>query len=125
MVDLRDHIARVRAGTGDANAMVAAFRQTVLLVPQTLDGSVIGADLGGVWWLYAFTTSEELAAWVVAEGGDGDARQSYMGVLGRRLLDEAVPDVGQPAGIAIDVAGPQPMLLPPVHGIVPDAVAVA
>ena len=125
MSELRDHIAGVRAGQGDAKAMLAAFRDTVLLVPHSADGAVVAGAFGGLQWLYAFTTAAELAAWVVASGGDATAEQPYLSVLGSRLLDMAVPSVGRPAGVAIDVAGEQPMLLPPVHGIVPDAVAVA
>jgi hypothetical protein len=40
------------------------------------------------------------------------------------LLDVAVPDVGVPAGVAIDVAGTEPMMLPPVRGIVGEGFAV-
>ncbi|WP_329071037.1 hypothetical protein [Amycolatopsis sp. NBC_01480] len=40
-----------------------------------------------------------------------------MSVLGRRLLRSG-------AGVALDVAGQAPMLLPPVRGIVPDELAV-
>jgi hypothetical protein len=62
---------------------------------------------------------------VVACDGDAAAEQPYVTVLGSRLLDTALPEVGAPAGVAIDVAGAQPMFLPPVHGIVPEEWAVA
>ncbi|WP_327065797.1 hypothetical protein [Kitasatospora sp. NBC_01302] len=48
----------------------------------------------------------------------------YLTVYGWRLLDVAVPMLGVPAGIALDVAGTAPFLSPPVVGVVPDAVAV-
>nr|MDT0527358.1 AMP-binding protein [Streptomyces sp. DSM 41633] len=44
---------------------------------------------------------------------------------GARLLDEVIPAMGVPAGVAVNVADPDgSMLFPPVVGIVPDAVAV-
>lgn len=122
---LREEIARVRAGEGNGESLVTAFRQAIVLLPQEADGSVASGDEGGVRWLYAFTSEQELARWVVARGGDGAAEQSYLTVRGSRLLDAGLPQVGMPAGVALDVAGDQPMLFPPVRGIVPDAVAVA
>jgi hypothetical protein len=120
---LGDHIARVRAGTGDARVMVSAFRDSLVLVPQD-GGGAVAMEVSGVQWLPVFTTHAELAAWVVARGGDGDVEQNYLAVQGSRLLDVAIPDLGFPAGIAIDPAGIAPMMLPPVRGIVPDAAAV-
>jgi hypothetical protein len=124
MTVLGDCIARVRAGTGDAREMLSVFRDSLVLMPQTAAGAVVAADFGGVRWLLAFTTPAELATWVIARGSDGGAEQPYLSVLGSRLLDVAVPDVGVPAGVAIDVAGTQPMMLPPVRGIVGEGSAV-
>lgn len=124
MFDLGEEIARVWAGAGDEKAMIESFRGSVLLVPHLGDGYVVAGDCGDVRWLYGFTTPAELAAWVVARGGDGDVEHGYVTVRGSRLLDVAVREVGVPAGIAIDAAGSRPMLLPPVRGIVPDDVAV-
>jgi hypothetical protein len=50
---LRAEITLVRSGTGDGQSLVAAFREAVLLLPQTADGSVAAGDYGGVRWLYA------------------------------------------------------------------------
>lgn len=121
---LRVEIARVRSGAGDGESLVAAFRDAVVLLPQTADGPVAAGDYGGLRWVYAFTTEAELASWVVARGGDATAEQPYVTVRGSRVL-EALPLVGVPAGIAIDVAGAAPMFLPPVRGVVPDEQAVA
>lgn len=123
--DLRVEIARVRSGTGSGESLVAVFRDAVVLLPQTADGSVVSGEYGGLRWLYAFTTEAELASWVVARDGDVAAEQRYVTVRGSRVLDAALPQVGMPAGVAIDVAGARPMFLPPVRGVVPDDVAVA
>ncbi len=40
----------------------------------------------------------------------------YLTVRGDRLLDVAVPALGVPGGIAVDVAGEAPMLFPVVEG---------
>lgn len=122
---LRVEIARVRSGAGDAKSLVAAFRDAVVLLPQTADGAVAAGEYGGVRWVYAFTSEAELASWIVAREGDAAAEQAFLTVRGSRVLDTALPQVEVPAGVAIDVAGAQPMFLPPVQGVVPDAVAVA
>lgn len=100
---------------------IAAFRDSVLFVPRTPSGSVVAGDWGGVRWLYAFTGRDQLRLWMP----DPTVEQPYLTVFGWRLLDVAVPAVGRPAGIVVDVAGDRPLLLPPVRGIVPDAAAVA
>lgn len=122
---MRVEIARVRSGTGDGQSLMPTFRDAVVLLPQTADGPVAAGDYGGLRWLYAFTTETELASWVVARGGDATADQAYVTVRGSRVLDALLPAVGVPTGIAIDVAGAAPMLLPPVRGVVADEQAVA
>ncbi|WP_431675990.1 SseB family protein [Kitasatospora sp. KL5] len=103
--------------------MLAVFRSSAVLVPQTADGLVWSGDGGGIRWIYAFSSEPELAAFLTARAeGPGEVR--YLTVFGARLLDVAVPAAGVPCGVALDVAGAQPMLFPPVVGIVPDAAAV-
>ncbi len=123
---LTDLIARVRAGEGAGEAMVEAVRATALLVPRSPDGTLPAADVGGIRWLFAFTSPAELAAWTLARGGDvdGDAEQEYLTILGRRLLTVAPASADVPVGVAVDVAGAAPMLLPPMSGIVPAAFAL-
>ena len=117
MPELTELVARVRAGDGAGAAMVAAFRDTVVLVPQEESRTLAAGDAGGIRWLFAFTSEAELARWALARGADGASSQAYVSVLGRRLLRSG-------AGVALDVAGQAPMLLPPVRGIVPDELAV-
>jgi hypothetical protein len=114
--DLTDLIERVRAGEGVGDAMVEAFRTTPVLIPREPDGRVPAAGAGGIRWVFAFTSPAELAAWTLAHGGD--AEQPYLTTLGRRLLT-----VGR-VGVALDVAGDRPMLLPPMRGIVSDEFAL-
>ncbi|MEU6090368.1 hypothetical protein ABZ865_26890 [Streptomyces sp. NPDC047085] len=120
---LVERIAERRAGTGDPRALVGVLRRALLLVP--LDGGGLStAHFGGVRWICAFTNENSLARFV-SRHGPGGREWEYAELLGARLLDEIVPAMAEPAGIAVDVADEDgSMLFPPVVGIVPEAVAV-
>ncbi|WP_322975387.1 hypothetical protein [Actinacidiphila bryophytorum] len=121
---LVSELADLHAGNGDPDALLDAFRASLVMVP-TLDGGDLWAtSMGGVHWVYAFSDDTELARFVVARGADGSSDVDYVTVYGWRLLDEVVPAVGEPAGVALDVAGSRPMIFPPVAGVVPDRAAV-
>ncbi|MGK5534095.1 SseB family protein [Streptomyces sp. URMC 129] len=123
-MELGDHIAAVRAGTGDPAAMVGELRRTAVLVPLT-DGRFMSGVSNGIRWLFAFTDEAALARFAVARGAAPGEEWEYAAVLGARLLDVVAPSVGGPVGVAVDVADEDgSMLFPPVKGIVPDAVAV-
>ncbi|MGW7361237.1 hypothetical protein ACWGI0_32620 [Streptomyces sp. NPDC054802] len=125
---LEERIAELRAGIGDPRAMVGELRRAVVLVPLE-GGGLWTAESGGVRWILGFSDEEALARFARArDTGDGrDTGRSweFAALLGARLLDEIVPAIGVPAGVAMNVADPDgSMLFPPVMGIVPDAVAV-
>ncbi|MFI6154021.1 SseB family protein [Kitasatospora sp. NPDC051170] len=103
--------------------MVAQFRLSAVLVPLWGDEAVWTADEGGLRWILAFSTEDELAALVRSKDLALDGFP-YMTVLGSRLLDVAVPALGVPAGVVLDLLGAEPMVFPPVRGIVPDEVAL-
>ncbi|WP_311765341.1 hypothetical protein [Streptomyces zingiberis] len=113
--------------------MVGEFRRTVVLLPLS-GGRCMTGRLGGIRWIYAFTGEPQLARFALARGPmPGERRQpggpggpwEYASVLGARVLDVLVPGSDGPTGVAIDVAEEDgAMLLPPVRGIVPEAVAV-
>ncbi|MFI8963407.1 hypothetical protein ACIGO8_14985 [Streptomyces sp. NPDC053493] len=129
---LAERIAERRSGQGDPRDMVGELRRAVVLVPVDA-GGLWTAELGGVRWICAFTGEEALARFARARGGHRDAHDGagqpdeweYAALRGARLLDEIVPAMGVPAGVAVDIAEPEgSMFFPPVVGIVPDAVAV-
>lgn len=123
-MELADHIAAVRAGAGDPAAMVGEFRRTAVLVPVA-DGGFMTGEYGGIRWIYAFTDESALARFATARGSAQGQEWEYAAVLGARLLDVMVPEMGRPAGVAVDVADEDgSMMFPPVRGIVPDEVAV-
>lgn len=105
---------------GERRAWVGEFRRREVLVP-VVDGSLILVEAGGIRWLFAFTERAALERFAEARG---EAPPGWVPVFGARLLDQVVPRVDGPVGIAVDAGSPTGMVLPPVTGIVPDAVAV-
>jgi hypothetical protein len=105
--------------------LLGEFRRTAVLVPVDADEAPLTGDFGGVRWIYAFSDERALARFACARG-EGEREWAYQRWLGARLLDAAVPAVGAPCGVALDVGSEgEGALFPPVRGIVPDAVAVS
>ncbi|MFJ9322173.1 hypothetical protein [Streptomyces globisporus] len=126
---LADRIAERRAGVGDPGALVGELRRALVLVPYDR-GGLWTAEFGGIRWVCGFTDEAALARFAeeraVIERAEAASRSwEYATFRGARLLDEVIPAMGAPAGVAVNVADPDgSMLFPPVVGIVPDAVAV-
>lgn len=126
---LADRIAERRSGVGDPAALVGELRRALVLVPVD-GGGLWTAEFGGVRWVCGFTDEAALARFaeeraVVDGAGAGERAWEYAVFRGARLLDEVIPAMGVPAGVAVNVADPDgSMLFPPVVGIVPSAVAV-
>ncbi|MEW2632705.1 hypothetical protein AB0903_13870 [Streptomyces sp. NPDC048389] len=120
---LAERIAERRRGVGDPRALVGEMRRSVLLVP-TAGGGLWSARSGGVRWVCGFTDEAALARFAL-QHGPGDQPLDYAALLGARIVDEIVPTLGEPAGLAVDIATEDgSMFFPPVAGIVPDGVAV-
>jgi SseB protein N-terminal domain len=107
-------------GQGDLRAVVGEFRRSEVLVP-VVEGALLSAESGGIRWLFAFTDLAALERFAEARG---EAVPERIPVHGARLLDQVIPRVDGPTGIAVDAGSPTGLVLPPVAGIVPDAVAV-
>ncbi|MFK4105006.1 SseB family protein [Streptomyces sp. NPDC019531] len=110
----------IASGQGDLRALVGEFRRGEVLVP-VVDGSLLSVESGGIRWLFAFTDLAALERFAEARG---EAPPGWVAVFGARLLDQVIPRVDGPAGIAVDAGSPTGFVLPPVAGIVPDGVAV-
>jgi hypothetical protein len=120
---LAERIAERRSGIGDPRALVGEMRRSVLLVPVA-DGGLWSVRSGGVRWICAFTDEAALARFALRRA-PGDQPMDYAALRGARIVDEIVPALGEPAGLAVDIATEDgSMFFPPVAGIVPDAVAV-
>ncbi|QUQ70351.1 SseB family protein [Kutzneria sp. CA-103260] len=84
---------------GDPEALLAAFREALVLVPE------VETEHGGLRWWHAFTDERELAMFARARG-EGDREWSYVKTRGERLL-QAIK--GRNAAIMVDAAGERPM----------------
>jgi hypothetical protein len=106
----------------EAVAMVGEFRRRLVLVPLA-DGGLMSAELGGgLRWIYAFTSRETLASFARGRGVGGE--WEFQSLYGARLLDEVIPPLGFPCGVAVDAGSEGGLLLPPVRGIVPERASV-
>ncbi|WP_416971791.1 hypothetical protein [Streptomyces sp. 4F14] len=120
---LAEQIAERRRGVGDPRALVGEMRRSVLLVPTT-GGGLWSARSGGVRWICGFTDESALARFALHHG-PGDQPMDYAALLGARIVDEIVPSLDEPAGLAVDIATEDgSMFFPPVTGIVPDGSAL-
>nr|WP_308288217.1 hypothetical protein [Streptomyces corallincola] len=126
---LAERIAARREGGGggdaadDPRALVGETRRALLLVPVA-NGGLWSVRSGGVRWICGFTDETALARFAVRHA-PGERPLDYAALRGARILDEIVPTLGEPAGLALDIATEgAAMFFPPVTGIVPDAVAI-
>ncbi|WP_371666269.1 SseB family protein [Streptomyces sp. NBC_01241] len=120
---LAERIAQQRRGVGDPRPLVGEMRRSVLLVP-TVGERLWSARLGGVRWICGFTDESALARFALLHAS-GDQAMDYAALLGARIVDEVVPSLSEPAGLAVDIATEDgSMFFPPVVGIVPESVAV-
>lgn len=116
-----DDSTRIRQ---EFDALLGEFRRTAVMLPLGGDGCPLTADFSGVRWIYAFSDEAALARFAIMRG-DGAREWEYQRLLGARLLDGVIPALGMPCGVALDVGSEgAEVLLPPVLGIVPAAVAV-
>lgn len=121
-----DEVARRRRR--EFAAVLGAFRRRRVLVPYGDNGAALTVEMHGVRWLLAFTHEAALARYARARG-EGDRSWRYRMVWGAAVLDAGVPAVagatGLPCGVLVDAGdGQRGLVLPPVAGIVPEAVAV-
>ncbi|MFF2790166.1 hypothetical protein ACFVT6_26005 [Streptomyces sp. NPDC058049] len=102
---------------------LANFRSRTVLVPLDAQGGLWTTALGGLDWICVFSDEEALGRF--AEARDEAAQEwTYRRVIGARLLDELVPALDFPCGVAWNAAGPDGVVFPPMRGIVPDAAAL-
>ncbi|MFJ9339486.1 SseB family protein [Streptomyces sp. NPDC101733] len=106
-----------------ARERLAEFRDRVVLVPLDERDGLWTSELGGLDWICAFSGEEQLARFAEARG-ETDREWPYRRVSGARLLDEVVPALDFPCGVALDAAGPDGAVFPPLRGFVPDEAAL-
>jgi hypothetical protein len=110
-------VANFRAGRQGITELLAVLRQEVLFLPISDADEVLVGDAQGLGWVYAFTSLAELTRFARARDA-GDQSWPYVSMRGAMVLNHILANAPRPCGVAIDVAGAQPMLLPPVSGVV-------
>ncbi|MFI6466932.1 SseB family protein [Streptomyces sp. NPDC050538] len=106
-------------------ARIGEFRRRRVLVPYGENGAALTVEIHGARWLLAFTGEAALARYARARG-ESDRPWRYRAVWGAAVLDAGVPaEAGLPCGVLVDAGdGERGLVLPPVVGIVPEAIAV-
>ncbi|MGW2587298.1 SseB family protein [Streptomyces virginiae] len=126
---LAAEMAAYRDGRANPVRLAGEFRRAALLLPLAdgdagAQGGLVSSVSDGIRWLYAFTDEEALGRFTQARTEAGRA-WPCLSILGARLVDEVIPAVGGPAGVAVNVADENgSMLFPPLAGIVAGVSAV-
>lgn len=133
---LRAAIGRYYEQRPDPEMLRAEIRAATFVVPARHGREVYTADHGGVRWILAFTSREAFARFAVTHA-ELQPPCWFVTVRGARLLDSftsaltitggigtagAGGGVG-PVGVAVDVGGEQPVLLPAPAGTPPAGLA--
>ncbi|MFF3567954.1 SseB family protein [Nocardia jiangxiensis] len=109
----RSEIAAFYAGFGQPELLVAAFEGAALFVPLAEGDRVFTSEFGGVHWVCAFTSPEELARYWARRGGvDPRAEYRYHTLRGHRLAEYASARA-EPTGVMVDAVGAAPIAFPP------------
>lgn len=109
---LRTEIRLARGGLANAEALKRAVHDSVLYVLPLGEDGLMCSTLEGIEWVLAFTSVADVARYAVAKGAAADEEVDYLGVSGARLVEQVLPGWGKPTGVALDIAGPEPFLMP-------------
>lgn len=112
---------RVRAGAGDPEALIREFRNSTMYVQRVDPLTLPLVELDGLSWVAAFSSLELLAEHLHKRN---EENAGYLAVPGERLLDVYLPALPKRTGVVLDSGSAHMIALPPVKGIVGDALAV-
>ncbi|MFD5828992.1 hypothetical protein [Lentzea sp. NPDC060358] len=115
------HARRYRGGEGDPEAFVRAFRASTVYLRREDPLSLPVITFGGLDWLAVFSGPDLLREHVAQRG---EPAADYLAVTGERLLDHYLPALPGRTGVVFDTGTEHMMTLPPVRGVVADALAV-
>ena len=110
MSALVERIADMYAGTVDGPRLIAALRESIVVVPTDGHDALLTITDRGLTWVTAFTDTAALARFALARG-DGERTWPYLTTLGERLLATVDPRTG----IAVDVGSERPAFFPPTN----------
>lgn len=108
-------LAEFHAQRLDIVEVLAALQTSVLLAPVADDRHLLVGRLTGegrgVTWVPAFSSEDQLRAYVLRRR-EADRPWQYRRIPGELLLGAVLDQLPRPCGLAIDVAGQYPLLLP-------------
>jgi hypothetical protein len=112
-IGLAEEIEYVFSGFGNAVDLMRAFDAAELLVPATGVAELSAlTGAAGIRWVTAFTCVSELRGFAAVrpELRADVVIKTFPGAV----LRAAVAALAGPVGVVVDIAGPRPMLFPPV-----------
>ena len=95
----------------DITAVLATVETSTLLTPVPDGSHLLAGRSRGVTWIPAFTSEEQLCHYAILRG-EADRPWQYRRIPGDQLLGAVLDGVPGQCGLAIDVAGQHPLLLP-------------
>lgn len=99
----------------DITAVLATLETSTLLAPVPDGAHLLVGQSRGVTWIPAFTSEDQLRRYAMLRC-EADRPWQYRRIPGDQLLgavlDIVIDTVPGPCGLAIDVAGQHPLLLP-------------
>lgn len=104
-------LAEFHAQRLDITEVLATLEMSILLAPVP-DGSHLLIGQGrGITWVPTFACEEQLHRYAMLRC-ESDRRWQYRRIPGDQLLGAVLDGIPSPSGLAIDVAGQHPLLLP-------------
>lgn len=96
----------------DITEVLTALETSILLTPVPDGSHLLLGHSRGIAWLPTFTSGDQLRRYAVLRC-EADRPWQYRRIPGEQLLGAALDGIPGPWGLAIDVAGQHPLLLPP------------
>lgn len=104
-------LAEFHAHRSDITEVLAALEVSILLVPVLDSAQLLVVRDRGMSWVPAFTAEDQLRRYTLSRG-EGDRSWRYRRFPGEQLLGPVLGGLTGPCGLAIDLAGQHPLLLP-------------
>jgi hypothetical protein len=91
--------------------VLAALESSTLLTPVPDGSHLLVGQSRGITWVPAFTSEHQLRRYAILRC-EADRPWQYRRIPGEKFLGAVLDGVPDPCGLAIDVAGQHPLLLP-------------
>lgn len=95
----------------DITAVLTALKTSTLLTPVPDGFHLLVGQSRGITWVPTFTSEEQLRRYAILRC-EADRPWQYRRIPGDQLLSAVLDGIPSPCGLAIDIAGQHPLLLP-------------